>query len=547
MQTADILDVPTDTMLSPLSINHNNNHVDSLPQHTYATHKLPNFIEIMSSQKSRQSSTSSNLDTVPSDTIPPAVSHIETVSNAIAIETNGTYETDEQSQHAIDLSTTTSLIIHGANSNHETDIVSTPTDESTIGRYIAKNPNLTPSGDIMNMDIIFENVSIEEDETIGTTMASDRSNVETTVIDASAPIVSTISESQSENVVKIDGIQYEIITVSSNKQCDDDGTSDDDSDNENTLQIVTDDSETVEEVDATTIRGISQGYADENYVYTSTPNEMVIMTCSNLDVASEIETIDESSEAVDLSSTSIDLEPNDGDIDMSASNTVIHVSESIAADDSPESSTYQATVAEAKLVINNDNEVATVDGAIKQEAMAIEPIAVVQTIDTNRNRKRKVVPVLANKKRFRGSANKSKDITVKMEPSTIRSSTSPPPLPLPSPPSPSTVQIEASSTDQMSSLDIKTDEQHAEEVKDEFNTDNDNQTNDNDNDDNDDNNEDRNFMDSLVVVESQDPNDANRTIHEVYIVDPDTNEMSEKPLDLPDHVIQRIRFGLSMS
>lgn len=531
-------------MLSPLSLNHNNNHVDSLPQHTYATHKLPNFIEIMSSQKSRQSSISSNLDTVASDTIPPDVSHIETVSSPIAIETNGTYETDEQSQHAMDLSTTASLIIHGANSNHEPDTVSVPTDanESTIGQYIAKNPNLTPSGDIMNMDIIFENVSIEEDETIGT-IASDQSNVEATDVDASVPIVATINESQPENVVKIDGIQYEIITVASDKQCDDNGTSDDDSDSENTLQIVTDDSETVE---AATIPVISQGYADENYVYTS--DEMVIMTCSNLDVASEIETIDESSGAVDLSSTAIDLVPHDGGIDLAESSTVIQLSESIAAMDPPQTSTYQGTVAEAEVTIGNNNEVATVDEAIKVEATAIkdeiiQPMAAVQTADTNRSRKRKVVPVLATKKRFRGGATKPKEVPLKTENESQQSTIGP----LSSPPSPSTAQIEASSTEQTSSLDIKTDEQHPEielqgVQEEQIIADTEHQANDND-----DSNQDRNFMDSLVVVESQDPNDPNRTIHEVYVVDPDTNEMSEKPLDLPDHVIQRIRFGLSMS
>lgn len=555
-QTADILDVPADTMLSPLSLNHNNNHVDSLPQHTYATHKLPNFIEIMSSQKSRQSSNGSNVDTVPSDTIPPDVSHIETESNPIAIETNGTYETDEQSQHAMDLSTTTSLIIHGTNGNHDTETVSAPTDanESTIGQYIAKNPNLTPSGDIMNMDIIFENVSIEEDETIGTTM-SDQSNIETTVVDA--PIVTAISESQPDNMVKIDGIQYEIITVASDKQCDDNETSDDDSDNENTLQIVTDDSETVEEVEATTIPVISQGYADENYVYTSTQNEMVIMTCSNLDVASEIETIGESGEAVDLSTTAIDLGPSNDGIDLSESSAVIHLSESIGADVPPESSTYQATKVEPELEVTNNNEIITVNEAIKHEAMAIkdeiiQPTGAVQTMDSNRNRKRKVVPVLANKKRFRSSATKSKDVPSKIqndsESSTKQPPTTAPSLPLSSPPSSSTIQIEASSIDQMSSLDIKTEDQHpgvkAETEQEQIIADNDNQTNDNDNDDN---NQDRSFMDSLVVVESQDPNDPNRTIHEVYVVDPDTNEMSEKPLDLPDHVIQRIRFGLSMS
>lgn len=52
------------------------------------------------------------------------------------------------------------------------------------------------------------------------------------------------------------------------------------------------------------------------------------------------------------------------------------------------------------------------------------------------------------------------------------------------------------------------------------------------------------FMDSLVVVESQDPNDPTKTIHEVHFICPETKEMFEQPLDLPDEVIQRIRLSM---
>lgn len=50
-----------------------------------------------------------------------------------------------------------------------------------------------------------------------------------------------------------------------------------------------------------------------------------------------------------------------------------------------------------------------------------------------------------------------------------------------------------------------------------------------------------NLMNSLVVVESQDPLNPDRIIHEVYVMCPKTKELSEQPLDLPDDVIQRIR------
>lgn len=59
-----------------------------------------------------------------------------------------------------------------------------------------------------------------------------------------------------------------------------------------------------------------------------------------------------------------------------------------------------------------------------------------------------------------------------------------------------------------------------------------------------DSNEQSDSMNSLVVVESQDPNDPSRTTYAVHIRDPVTNEVSEQPLDLPDEVIQRIRQSM---
>lgn len=53
-----------------------------------------------------------------------------------------------------------------------------------------------------------------------------------------------------------------------------------------------------------------------------------------------------------------------------------------------------------------------------------------------------------------------------------------------------------------------------------------------------------NPMDSLVIVESRDPANPDRIIHEVHVRCPLTNEISEQPLDLPDEVIQRIRSSM---
>lgn len=51
-------------------------------------------------------------------------------------------------------------------------------------------------------------------------------------------------------------------------------------------------------------------------------------------------------------------------------------------------------------------------------------------------------------------------------------------------------------------------------------------------------------LNSLVVVESQDPNDPTRTTYAVHIRDPVTKLVSDQPLDLPDEVIQRIRQSI---
>lgn len=56
-----------------------------------------------------------------------------------------------------------------------------------------------------------------------------------------------------------------------------------------------------------------------------------------------------------------------------------------------------------------------------------------------------------------------------------------------------------------------------------------------------------NLMDSLVVVESQDPTEPSKTIHEVYVMCPKTKQLSEQPLDLPDEVIQKIRMSMTPS
>lgn len=48
-------------------------------------------------------------------------------------------------------------------------------------------------------------------------------------------------------------------------------------------------------------------------------------------------------------------------------------------------------------------------------------------------------------------------------------------------------------------------------------------------------------INSLVLVESQDTTDPTKTIYEIYVTDPETGKLSEKPLDVPYDVIENIR------
>ncbi|XP_058820147.1 uncharacterized protein LOC131682579 [Topomyia yanbarensis] len=48
-------------------------------------------------------------------------------------------------------------------------------------------------------------------------------------------------------------------------------------------------------------------------------------------------------------------------------------------------------------------------------------------------------------------------------------------------------------------------------------------------------------LNSLVLVESQDTTNPDRTIFEIYVIDQQTGKLSEKPLDVPEDVIENIR------
>lgn len=53
-------------------------------------------------------------------------------------------------------------------------------------------------------------------------------------------------------------------------------------------------------------------------------------------------------------------------------------------------------------------------------------------------------------------------------------------------------------------------------------------------------------INSLVLVESQDTTTPGKTIYEIYVIDPATGKLSEKPLDVPEDVIENIRSILEV-
>lgn len=531
----------SDEMLSPLPLNHNNNnHVDTLPQHTYATHKLPSFNEMISSRHSSQSPQHENhIDSDPNSDAPIDFSTHNLKNGQLEIEvTGGVHGTDdESSSHAIDLSTTSeSMARRIAEQSAQREAISkdeSMANDSMLGHYIAKNPNLTfkGSGDIMNMDIIFENVSIEEDASIGGGGGGGNNSVtaqENKSIQEPAT-VTRISKSQVEKV-DIDGVQYEIITLEN----DSDKTKHLCDNNNQEMQ------EEIEEsvanmksiVNASRIPVIADDAIGQNYEYDS--DQMVIVTDSDLSMATEIQAVEE----MDAGKQQLEATPEDSPTKVTAAETDSNLSQMRTSVKMSIGGTSVADDTARRLPDDDDD--------VQKESL-------VQNVENNgndRKRKRKVVPVLArNKRTKRGNTSNAVNIESKepdVPPNEFKLEPKEEPIH-------SQIEIHNEMTSKIETSTVKSapdgdedddDDNYSDQIQEEQTT-NDidgNPTMDESDADNDTN--ERSFMDSLVVVESQDPNDPNRTIHEVYVVDPETNEMSEKPLELPDHVIQRIRLSM---
>lgn len=599
-------------MFSPPSINHNNNHVDTLPQHTYATHKLPNFLDMIAAQHktaaAAQDHNPTHTDPNQSNSIhspSPCPSHSPNSNQIVpinytmhnnhptpapahkylSIESNGdgsTYDDtepmnyDEESMHAMDLSTTAAaatriantaavaqspIIIHGKktprhtglqhppnNTGNNVDVVvhedgdnqeevdvdvvvgsSSSVDESVqIGQYIAKNPNLTfkGTGDIMKMDIIFENCSIEEDTSIGAHSTNTTSTTTTDDSRAEDDGGGGGNIMQQVEHVNINGVHYQIITIE-NETITDEGHA----------PNITDDSPYVEAeeeiIDDSTISVIARSHPEHGIDDGTT----TMMVMSNLDVAAEVEMGGESIDNEDI--------PNESTVIVTApdaSSTNIKVESS------------DIKLPSSAIVEPNDDD--------DEVPKALKNTPCQQPIETNaandRRKRKRIAPVLASKRTRRNPAkneieqpqlNQSTSIDEEIVPSKLEYAVPQSPIDV----NESSEYVETI-TDQPSAYEFQNeqysdqacsqsfeDRKEDEEEQEEGNDDND----DDDDDDQEGEEPERSFLDSLVVVESQDPNEPNHTIHEVFVVDPDTNEMSEKPLDLPDHVIQRIRLAIS--
>lgn len=482
-QSSDVLEDSTtknllnDLLLSPMSLNHNNNHVDALPTHTYATHKLPSFTEMLSTQKSTKISS------------PVAYTSQNSPSGVDTRQSNKLIDEDTTSQNGISeihspasplplplrLRLPSPLPSHHQNGTATHIIIN---NETLIDRYGDKNPNLNlknDSEDIMNMDIIFENVPIEEDTSVIVEAHSPLQHIEanrSNSLDSSKMKAESSSIGTTADKVNINGVQYEIITLNENQKT-----------NEATNVI------NIEEVQNT--------IDSDQYVFNT--NDVVIVAPPVLDASmpAEVDTID-----TNYSSVNAAFNPeNSSQIEQS-------------------SITNEADV--KQIVIKSENASETKD--IKCD------------MTTERKRKRKIVPVL-NKRPRRPNLNEpvaeiAAATTISApEHQSLQSLTS---SQLQRSDQQVSTQPESDLKSTETQIDIepnivKTEEETEKEIKAETSTAS---------------NEDDNFMNSLVVVESQDPNDVDKIIHEVFVIDPITKQMSERPLDLPDDVIQRIRLSM---
>lgn len=514
-----------DAIQSPVPLNYNNNHVETLPVHTYATHKLPSIIEMLSNRKKNIAPASYASQAMPNGNVEnhKETSQIEMDSSIESIEPNESAEEELQmnDQHPDEniISATSQISENGTNHlilNNET----------MINRFGDKNPNLSlrgESNDIMNMDIIFENVPIEEDTTV---------LVETQTI--------PMTHSPAVNCV-----QYEIITLNQDQTP---------TINNETNVIDMDEISTGTVTTTTLPTEMAIGTDESCGVYAS--NEVVIVDNSeSMEVAAQIETANNNNR-----SDEEDLANSDSEITHPTDYShAKHHNQPVILDDK-KFQTIEQSDPKIPCEQNLPKMEATLNemkGEGSQERSDIEkPLANSNILE--RKRKRKPVPVL-NKRPRRTNLVKLTEPKVQNERTDAAADAEPLKIEQVDAESMASEQLENASpadvnvdTKQVVADSIEQNDKGI--VEDEVYDQNQNVPDDADQSnafvsresaDEDEVNSDKNsFMNSLVVVESQDPNDLSKTLYEVFVVDPVTKEMSEKPLDLPDDVIQRIRMSM---
>lgn len=485
-----------DAIKSPVPLNYNNNHVETLPVHTYATHKLPNIIEMLSNRKKSKALVSYTSQAVPIRVVNhKETSQIEMDSCIKRIEPNESVEmelrvNDQHPDESV-ISATSETQKNGTNHlimNNET----------MINHFGDKNPNCNLKGesnDIMNMDIIFENVPIEED---------------TSVIVETQPMTHSPI---------IDGVQYEIITL-----------------NKVQTPIIDDETNVIDmdEISAVTATATVTVTARE------TTTKMAIGTVSN----------NRSNEKDRLNGDFEIKHPTD---DSNAK----HYSQSIIVDykkfELPIEQLNRKIPCERISTKKEGEETVkeTKEEGSQEVTDAQKPVA---NCILDRKRKRKLVPVF-NKRPRRTNLIKPPELKVQNENADAEAE----PLKIEQAEEPVSTEKHIRnespamvSNENGNSASIEQNDEGivvAKACEKNKNTQTDaDQPNEPKScksaDQGEDVGDENSFMNSLVVVESQDPNDLSKTLYEVFVVDPVTKEMSEKPLDLPDDVIQRICMSM---
>lgn len=379
------------------------------------------------------------------------------------------------------------------------------------GTTIIENPNLTYKSnaeDIMNMDIIFDNVPIEEDPTIG-------NNV-------------TILHETTMPAITANNIHYEVIQLDGANRTDPviqqqpvNYSQYDESSNEGILVI---DESVHTPIDCNEIVLDSNGME----IVCSSPPMPSSQDGVTVECSSEQEIVDTRIESVIVQSTIED-------------GVTVEVSSEQIADESewlvtvtPPLSRMESDIVQSTPEESEANKAKQT--RVRKPKLKIEPAAKPEKKPTNSNddidgvattsallkRKRKPLPTLIG----RSKKSKTED--------------SQPPIKSDIEAQNETIECEfvadALPAEQTSDQII---EQETQLASDDVDAADDAAVNDDTNE-----SEANDCMDSLVVVESQDPNDASKTIHEVYFVCPETKKMSDQPLDLPDEVIQRIRLSM---